>query len=171
MILRYEITAEDVLAFTHHVLARPALRRSYLFGFLTGPALGLLFVRATGYSSPAGAALKFLCTAFLFSALYVYLYRKQVAANTKIAYAGEGGPLGEKVMTVTPEGIQEVGAHSTVSHAWSGIEAIDETPAAIYLFVSGGSGYLVPKRALVAPSPTPAEFLATIAHHRTRGKQ
>jgi hypothetical protein len=58
-----------------------------------------------------------------------------------------------------------------VSHAWSGIEAIDETPAAIYLFVSGGSGYLVPKRALAAPSPTPAEFLATIAQHRTRGKQ
>jgi hypothetical protein len=169
MIVRYEITAEDVLAFTRHILARPAFRRSYLFGFLAGPALGLLLVRATGYSSLLGAALKFLFAVVLFSALYMYLYRRQVAANTKNVYAGEGGPLGEKVMTVTPEGVQEVGAHSTVSHAWSGIEAVDETSAAIYLFVSGGSGYLVPKRALVAPSPTPAEFLATIARHRAEG--
>ena len=171
MIVRYEITPDDVLAFTRHILTRPAFRRSYLFGFLGGPALGYLYVRATGYGGPASAALKFVCTVLLFSALYVYVYRKQVAINTKAVYAGDGGPLGEKVMTLSPQGIQEVATHSTVSHAWSGIESVDETPVAVYLLVSGGSGYLVPKRALGSPGPTSAEFLATIRDYREQGKR
>ncbi len=170
MTISYDVTADDVLTFTRHILARPAFSRAYRRGFLAGPALGALFLLATRFSSVPVAILKFLLVVLLFSALDVRIYRKQVASQAQRAYAGEGGPLGQKTLSITAEGLQEKGAHSTVSHTWSGIESVEETREAIYLNVAGGAGYIIPKRAL-AGDPTADEFLATVARYRATGKR
>jgi Zn-dependent protease with chaperone function len=162
MTVEYDVTHDDLTQFIRHVLrTHPQFRRTYLWGFLAGPLIGVLFLLAIGHTGFVSSAVKLLGATLLFTGLYVHFSRKQVSQNVRRAYSAEGGPIGRKALTVSAEGIEESGEHATSRHKWSGIQAIQETPQAVYLYYSPGAAYIVPRRAFSTPAEA-ARFLAEV---------
>lgn len=109
--------------------------------------------------------MKVIAPTVLFAAFYVRFYRQQVEQQVRHAYDAAGGLLGKKRLTLTPEGFEEAGPHSTTRQQWAGLHAVPETPTAIYLFVAPGAAHIVPKRAF-EDAAAAAESLGAARRHR-----
>lgn len=166
MIIEYEVTVDDALEFNRYLLrTNPRFRRPYLLGYIAGPIVGLVLFLMTGETSPILASVMVVGSTLLFSGLYYYLYNQQVTKTVQGAYVGKAGPLGRKTMTITADGLLASDEYSDSQLKWSGIQNVQETPSAIYLFVTPIMAYIVPKRAFQPPL-SPDEFLATVAKYR-----
>ena len=166
MTVEYDLTAEDVIEFSRHLLrSDPVFRRGYRLGFLAGPVFGLLFLLATGHHGAVSSSIKILAPTLLFSAFYVKFYRQQVADHVKRAYGPEGGLLGKRRLTLSSAGLEEWSEKSTTNQLWAGIQSVQETPTGIYLMVAPGAGYIVPKRAF-GSMDVADEFLKRVARYR-----
>jgi hypothetical protein len=170
MTVDYEITPDDVTAFVRRVVRTDAgFRRQYVAGFIIGPMMGLLVVVARGHSGLWSSLATVAAVTALFSGYYMYFYRKQLAGNVRRAYGANSneGPLGHRVMTIGPDGIQEVSDHATTSQKWSGIKKVEETDSAVYIFNAPASAFIIPKRAFSNGSAL-GEFLDDVSRFRSR---
>jgi len=168
MTVAYEVTHDDITRLMRHVMrTHPGFRRSYLHALLWGPVIGLSYLAVTGYTGLWAALAKVSGATAIFTGFYLFFYRRQAAHGVRRAYGSEGGPLGRKSLTLSVDGFQEVGEHSTSIQAWSGIVDVEDTTDAIYLYVSPAAAYIVPKRAFQG-DPTAAEFLSMVTHYRGR---
>jgi hypothetical protein len=168
MRLECDVTPDDVTAFVRHVVRTDAgFRRQYVVGFIAGPVMGLLLLLLTGHRSMWSSFAKVAAVTALFTGFYMYFYRKQIADNARRAYGKDSseGPLGHRVITIGPEGLEEVSDHATSAQKWSGIKKVDEVDSALYLFNAPASAFIIPKRAFSSASAV-AEFLDAVARFR-----
>lgn len=156
MRLRYEITIDDLTAFTLHVHeTSPTLRRTRrktIFG-LALLILGLCFVAFEVFHRPAILLLG-ACWAAAVVAVYPQLYRRNVKRLSSKLYA-EGqnkGFIGEQVSELRDNGLSHANAFAERTVFWKGIERIETIPGRTLVYFSAASAQVIPEDSVVEGS-------------------
>ena len=149
MRLRYEITLEDLLAFTLHVHQKsPTMRRIRLRAVI---ALAVMII---GLCLIAAEILdNFLVLwagvgwAVFFAAIYPQLYRRNVKRlSTRLYAEGQNkGILGQHVAELRDNGLFDGTAFSERTVFWKGIERIESIPGHTFVYLSAMSAHVIPE--------------------------
>ena len=149
MRLRYEITLEDLLAFTLHVHQKsPTMRRTRMRAAmgLAAMIIGLCLIAAEVLDNFlvlwAGVG-----WAALFVAIYPRLYRRNVKRlSTRLYAEGQNkGILGQHVTELRDNGLFDGTAFSERTVYWKGIERIESIPGHTFVYLSAMSAQVIPE--------------------------
>ncbi|WP_223592330.1 YcxB family protein [Neobacillus bataviensis] len=154
MEIRYHLTEEDYLNFNmfHVKNSKAAMRSLNIQRFL----LPIIFIIAAYLASTYGdmpfvtAFVIYFIIAVLWIIFYPKIFYRHVKRMTK-RMMNEGkneGMLGEHVLRMTDEGIVDSSANGETRVTWAGIVEMKEDQNNIYLYNSGVSACILPKREL-----------------------
>lgn len=156
MRLRYEITIEDLLAFTQHLHEKsPTLRRTRRAGIIAFAAVmfGMCLIAHELFGDPIvflfGAG-----SAGLFAVFHPRLYRRNVKRLTTRLYA-EGqntGILGKHIAELRENGLSDTTDFSERTVFWKGIERIETIPGHTLVYLSAMSAQVIPENSVVEGS-------------------
>ncbi len=165
----YELTVDDLVAFTqyHHAQSPTARRQRFgclatgLFAMLSLPALILV-----GSDEP------FLQTArdiwplllgpllFLIFAIPYIKWRTGILTKKTINEGRNTGAYGNCSLSLDPDGIRESKTSGDTVRKWSAVEKIIVLPEYLFVYTSGIEAFVVPRRAFA----TDSEFDAFARH-------
>jgi hypothetical protein len=173
----YEVVPTDLRAFQEYHLHRtPAFRRQYYGGLVCVAILTpLVMVLLVGLSSQRWglAAVVGLSGAIVGSTVYPWLHRRARRKFVEQAVAGQadGGLFGAMEMQLAPTGLTVANRVARSLVDWAGVRSIEESPTHLYLYVSGVSAMIIPKRSFASESEA-QEFMATAQrlHQGAQGK-
>ncbi|MGG3471093.1 YcxB family protein [Neobacillus pocheonensis] len=154
MEIQYHLTEEDYLHFNlfHVKNSKTAMRALNIQRFL----LPVVFIIAAYLFSKFGdlsvmeAFIVYAIVAILWIMFYPrYFYRHITKMSKRMMKEGRNeGLLGDHVMKLTDEGIVDSTSNGETKVNWSGIFEMKEDDDNIYLYNSGVSAYILPKREL-----------------------
>lgn len=153
MRIRYEITVDDLLAFSLHFHQKsPTIRRTRLWSVvgLAAMIIGLCFVASEILGNPI--VLWFgVAWAVLFAAIYPQLYRRNVKRYSARLYA-EGqnkGIVGQHVAELRDNGLFDGTEFLERTVFWKGIERIETIPGYTFVYLSAMSAHVIPEHSIV----------------------
>lgn len=156
MELNYKLTEEDYLDFNlFHAKNSPAVQKQVTMQRIFVPVLYIVlaFLAFMFLDMPSFLVLfvLFLIMGISWVIFYpAYFYRLIKRNATKMMREGKNeGVLGAHTMIFTEDGLREISPNSEMSVSWSGIENFGDGPAGFYLYNSGLSALIIPKRELV----------------------
>ena len=155
MEIHYHLTEDDYLNFNlfHVKNSKTAIRSLNIQRYL----LPIIFIIAAYLASKYGnmpfltAFIIYFIVAVLWIIFYPrYFYRHIGRMTRRMMKEGKNdGMLGDHVMKLTEEGIVDSSANGETKVNWAGIIEMKEDDDNIYLYNSGVSAYILPKRELV----------------------
>jgi hypothetical protein len=153
MRLRYEITLDDLLAFTLHVHQQsPTMRRTRLAAVicLATMVFGMCVV-ASEILRNVNLLWFGLGWAALFAVIYPRLYRRNVKRlSTKLYAEGQNkGLLGEHVAELRDNGLFDGTKFSERTVFWNGIERIESTADHTFVYLSAMSAQVIPEHSVI----------------------
>lgn len=164
MRLRYEITIDDLMAFTLHVHeTSPTIRRSRRTGVMafTVAMFALCLLVYEQFRNPS-IFIFGVGAAGLFAVAHPLLYRRNLKRISSRLYA-EGqnkGIIGEHVAELRDNGLSDTTAFSERTVFWKGIERIETIPGRTLVYLSAASAQVIPEDS-VAEGSYPA-FVAEL---------
>jgi hypothetical protein len=167
MELEYEVTLEDVTAFAlfHHAHSPHLRRRRRLLRVgLAGTLVLVAAVVATLARSPLLATVG-LAFALAFYWMFPRRYERGLRESVAKMYA-EGknlDVLGKTKLSLDDAFIVESTATRDVRTRWSAVEALVDTDLHLFIYVTGSTALVVPKRDL--PAQTLNRFVETVRAH------
>lgn len=154
MELTYSLEPEDYWQFNLYLIRRiPAWRTQFLIQMAIGPLL-LFFIAygKSGFWESLGVGL----VAGGLTSAWIYWRTKRRSLNLA---AARPGAVGERTLTISPEGVQNKTTLSDGVMGWKGIAGLQDTPRYIYLFLDAQIAFIVPKRIFASPQEQ-ARFVA-----------
>lgn len=154
MELNYKLNEEDYLDFNlFHAKNSPAVQKQVTMQRIFVPVLYIvLAILASIFLDMPFLILfiPFLIIGILWSIFYpAYFYRLIKRNATKMMREGKNeGVLGAHKMIFTEDGLREISPKGELSISWSGIENFGEGPSGFYLYNSGLSALIIPKKEL-----------------------
>lgn len=157
MEVRFELTRDDFWAFNRHVLLHVnPFRRNVILNavgtYLTATLVGVWL------GEGVGAALAMGLAAGSAGLAAWWLASKRQAVGM---LSGRPGVLGQRTLSVTPEGIHQRTRAFEELTRWPGIQRIVEDREHIYFFVETHMAHIVPKRTFPSEGEA-ARFLAEV---------
>lgn len=153
MRIRYEIAAEDLLAFSLHFHQKsPTLRRTRM-GVVIGLAammIGMSFVVSEIMGNLMVLWLG-IVWAVIFAAIYPRLYHRNVKRQLSKLYA-EGqnkGLFGPHVTELRDDGLFDSTEFREVLVFWKGIDRIETLPDHTFVYLSTMSALVIPEHAII----------------------
>ncbi|WP_158599118.1 YcxB family protein [Planococcus salinus] len=154
MELNYKLTEEDYLDFNlFHAKNSPAVQKQVTMQRIFVPLLyiGIAILASMFLDMPFLVLfIPFLIMGTLWAIFYpAYFYRLIKRNATKMMREGKNeGVLGAHTMIFTEDGLREISPKGEMSISWSGIENFGESPSGFYLYNSGMSALIIPKKEL-----------------------
>ena len=156
MRVSFDTTLEDIHAFNTHygqTAALPQQSRKMVRGALTLTLGSLMFALGVAFHLPI--AFWIINALILFGWWQFYPRRVEAMArrSTQKLYA-EGrnaGMLGPTTVTIEAEWLSEASSEREVRTRWRAVERMDQTPQYLFLYVTGFSAVIVPRRAFANP--------------------
>lgn len=154
MEINYDVTEEAFVEFNlFHAKNSKAIMKSMSIQRFLVPIMYLLI--AVIFSSIMDIPVLFMVTPFLIlSILWIILFptyfNRQIKRTAKkmIREGKNEGILGKHTMIFTEQGLREIGPRGETSVSWAGIEKVQEDQSNIYLYNSGATAFIVPKKEL-----------------------
>jgi hypothetical protein len=152
--LEIEITEKDVMDFRfYHIQKSQFVRRRTWMTLLIiaipwSVALALMVFHSPQPLQTAKDLWPLLCGPPLFLIIYFPLRNMRVKRywNASMSSGRNRNILGVKKITLSTEGIREIGEFGNAFFNWQGVEKIVASISAIYIYVSTDSGLIVPRR-------------------------
>lgn len=147
----YRLSESDFIALNRYVLLRH--RRAVVMNIVsTGAAVGLVaFVLLRSETHDTGASLiAGAVVGLVTSCLYALYIRSQIRTDVSKHLAADSNALGDREITVTPEGIRERTQSNDCFHAWSGLDSVGITRTHVFMHLDRFTAYIVP-RAMLSP--------------------
>lgn len=154
MELNYKLTEEDYVDFNvfHAKNSQTVQKQVKLQRILVPLMYIVLAVLAANFFDMPFLVLfiPFLVAAILWFLFYpVYFYRLIKRNVAKMIREGKNDAvLGQHTMIFTDQGLREISPKGEMSVSWSGIENYGEDDSGFYLYNSGMSALIIPKREL-----------------------
>lgn len=181
MTAEYELTKDDLIAFNlyHHLHFSRALRRQYYRAWFSPAAVLLLICTGVWYlaAQQSGTPLRtFLDLLPLFSGVPFalvaspWLYRRTIR-KLVARMAGEGknrGLFSRRRITISKEGITDVGEFAQSSTAWWSVERVLRNKDHVFVYTSTFVAIIVPRRAFTAPAEF-EDFARTASDYHKEG--
>lgn len=159
MILRYNLTVEDMVALNrYHYAHSPTIRKTKLKYIIL---VSVLFIAASfllppkpGLTRPmivAGAVI----LAALFSMIFIYRYSASLERNVRRLFK-EGtnkGIICEHEIEIDEHGLVEKTEFKETRQSWQGVERIVETQSHVFIYMSSMAAYVIPKESVAAGDP------------------
>ena len=164
MRITFDTTLDDIHAFNTHyarTAALPQQSRKMVRGALTLTLASLMFALGVAFHLPTAFWIINALVLFAWWQFYPRRVEAMARRSTQKLYA-EGrnaGMLGPTTVTIEPEWLSEASSEREVRTRWRSVERMDETPDYVFLYVTGFSAVIVPRRAFVSPADQDA-FLA-----------
>lgn len=177
VLLKYEITFDDVLDFNlHHAFNSPTLKKSLTTQRILIPVIylgfGLLFTYIKGYKS-----IWFFLPAFaILSVIMVLLYPRRFKQRIKksvIKMLKEGentGIIGDQTLNISSEYILETNEFRETTFKWSSIQKIVKAERSILIYTSPVSAIIIPLRAFDSKEEAD-EFIRMVENFLKEAKQ
>ena len=148
-----DVTRDDLEASMQHRLvgstAKKSVRQAFVMCLFVALLVGfMIFGMTTGWVRVVVVSIYGLFSASLLFIL-VKLGRSPAAkvVDQLIAGCGEKAVLGPDRITISSCGISGDHAHQTLTHAWPGVESIDEDEHGVSIKTGALTSYFVPRRA------------------------
>lgn len=154
MELNYEITEKDYVDFNlFHAKNSKAIQKQITIQRLLVPVIYLLLAVIVSIAMDLPFLLLFIPLLIVSIGWFFYypahFYRTVKRNAGKMMKEGKNkGVLGEHTMIFTDEGLREISPKGEMTISWSGIEQFGEAPSGFYLYNSGMSALIIPKREL-----------------------
>ena len=156
MLIRYETTTDDVIAFNRHYMkAAPEVKRSNrISAVVMGVSLATMLLTnlllGTGYIVTVGFA---LYIALIF-ALVKFLLPGAIARRVRKQYGGEynRGVIGAQTAKVTENYLVFRSEYQESKVAWGMIHRIESTPTHTFLYTGKMQAYILPHHAVTEGS-------------------
>lgn len=155
MELNYKLTEEDYVDFNlFHAKNSPAVQKQVTMQRIFVPLLYIVlaFLAFTYLDMPSFLVLSvmFFIMGILWAIFYpAYFYRLIKRNAAKMMREGKNeAVLGAHKMIFTEDGLREVSPKGEMSISWSGIETFGEGESGFYLYNSGMSALIIPKKEL-----------------------
>lgn len=167
MIIRYNVSVEDIVAFnTYHCDLSPTVRRQR---FIVAGTIDLLLILAGAFYAKANnqpTILVFACLfAVIFTVLYWVLFRRCIARTTTrlITEGSTLGIVGPHELEITDSFLIERTEVNESKHAWKGLQRIVHMPDHLIIYVTALTAYVIPKQSVTAGDVD--EFLRSATSH------
>jgi len=166
--LSYDVTLEDVTAFAvFHDSHSPALRRRRRI-LRVGMATLLAVIAASVAALARAPVLGFVGLGFAFAFWWIFPKRYELGLRQSVAKLHHEGKnldvLGPTRLALDEEFVTEATPARDVRTRWAAIERCVESDDHIFLYVTGSTAVIVPKRAL---APALAEKLVAELQQRS----
>ena len=154
MELNYKLTEEDYIDFNvFHAKNSKAVQKQVTIQRILVPVIYLVLAILVSVVMDIQFFLIFipvLIVNILWFIFYpAYFYRLIKRNSTKMMREGKNvGVLGAHRMIFTEDGLREISPKGEMSISWSGIETFGEDHAGFYLYNSGMSALIIPKKEL-----------------------
>lgn len=165
MELNYKLTEQDYVDFNlFHAKNSKTVKKSMMVQQVSGPVIYLLLAFIISMMLELSFISLFI-PALIMSILWFFLYPayffRLIKSNaSKMLREGKNeGVLGPHTMIFTEEGLREISPRGDLTVSWSGIENVGEDPSGFYLYNSGMTALIIPKKDLENSSAV-GEFLA-----------
>jgi len=152
MTIEYETTAQDIVNLQRYWY-RHKMRRRWSFGFLLALANGLVLglLLAGPPLTVRSIIYYFACSALFLSAwsILVYGVAPVIAKRITKRMIQKGkylGVVGRHIIRLEVGGCRETTDVNESFHAWRGIDTLEVDARYVYIFLHGGSGYIIPRR-------------------------
>ncbi len=154
MILRYEISMDDLVAFNrYHSANSPAIKRSkstfmiLVSGLVVG--LSLLIDPPPGIARSVVASVAVLF-ALLFSFIFNRVFRSSLDRHVRrlLNEGANKGCFGWHELEIDNDGLVERTEVNETRHSWQGIEKIAETESHAFLYTSSFMAHVIPKQSI-----------------------
>lgn len=151
----YKLNPDDVVAFAqHNFRSTPAIRRSYLLGYVWGP-LGMLGVMFLNGGWPLfgmhGIWLWTLPMVVVCVLVYALAYSAMCRWNLRyrsLKFVKEGRNAGifcQHRMTLDADKLIDTTGVGETSMTWRGIERVEESAAHIFIYIAASTAFVIPK--------------------------
>lgn len=155
LIARFEVTLEDLLAFTQYQLEHaPSVRRQRWAALAVPP---LVWFGAWGlvifYSADPAASAEKLWWLLLYAPLHFILFQRRWKRTQKgllervMREGGKSPLLGKRRVVLTALGIHEHNPFSEIVSAWTQVQKIERLEAHTLFFLSPTAAIILPKHA------------------------
>ncbi|WP_033542146.1 YcxB family protein [Planococcus sp. CAU13] len=154
MELNYKLTEEDYIGFNlFHAKNSKAIKKQITLQRILVPVMYIVLAILAAYFLDVPFLVLFiplLAVAILWFLFYpAYFYRLIKRNATKMIREGKNDALlGQHTMIFTEHGLREISPKGEMSLSWSGIENYGEDDSGFYLYNSGMSALIIPKREL-----------------------
>ena len=154
MEINYNITEEAYLEFNlYHAKNSETLKKSVTIQRVLVPIIYLLLSVFLSYVLDMPILflfIPFLIAGVLWAVFYPAYFHRHIRRNAqKLIREGKNeGILGKHTMIFTEEGFREISPTGEQTSSWAGIENVGEDASHFYLYNSGMSAYIVPKKDL-----------------------
>jgi len=167
MTIEYEMTAEDGVNLQRYCY-RHKLRGRHRFGWTlalaNGLALGLL---VAGPQLTVRSIIYYVaCVSVFLVAWTTILYGVAPRIAKKQLQRGKNlGIVGRHTIRLETGGCRETSDVNESYHAWRGIDTIEADARYVYIFLHGGAGYIIPRRAFPNAAASDEFFAAAKRLH------
>ena len=161
MSVEYEMTAEDVVHFQKYAW-RHKQRYMHWFGFVLALATGLALGLVLGNRQVTIRWLVYylVLSGVFFSVWSIFIYGVAPRIAKRMVDKSKNlGLVGKHIIRLESDGFRETTDVNDTFHAWRGVDTIEADARYIYIFLHGGTGHAVPRRAF-ASAPISEEFIA-----------
>ena len=154
MEMNYKVTEEDYIDFNvYHSKNSETVKRSLIIQRITVPLMYVLLAMFFSYLLDLPflvLLIPFLILAALWIIFYPAYFFRHIGKTAKkmIREGRNNGVLGDYTMVLSEDGLREISKTGEKSVAWSGIEKLGEDQTNFYLYNSGMSAFILPKRNL-----------------------
>ena len=153
----------------HYMRTAPGVRR---MRWVMTAVLGVMSLHFA-LSSPAphiGYRLLWFSWIFLPALLFVYIIRwvfARLAEEKACRDGGRHGVLGEHIITLTPEYVEERTTVNEMKSSWKGIFRIDDTEEYLFILIQPTMAHVIPRRAFPSPAEADGFLKAARRYHET----
>ncbi|WP_422122376.1 YcxB family protein [Planococcus sp. X10-3] len=154
MELNYKLTEEDYIDFNlFHAKNSKAVKKQVTIQRILVPVIYLVLAVLVSVVLDMPFLIIFI-PVLIVNILWIifypsYFYRLIKRNATKMMREGKNeGVLGAHKMIFTEDGLREISPKGEMSISWSGIESFGEDPSGFYLYNSGLSALIIPKKEL-----------------------
>lgn len=153
MIIKYDNTMEDMIAFNQHYIETSPVQRKSLFSIRWKmPVLTLIFFGILSWSDHSfGFLIYGLVVAIVLFLVYPAMFRKRFAKNIRQLYAERGskGVLGLHSLEIDDNGLLVKTDCNEVKSSWNTLDRIVSTDTHTFIYINANAAIILPRQTIV----------------------
>lgn len=158
MLIRYNITMDDLVAFNLYHFTRSPFIKGINYGVMI--VVAMLIVLGFSFASISSgepiAAILGVIFAALFCVIYQWMWPASLDWHVRrlLSEGHTKGMLGPHELEIDPQGIIERTDMNESRTAWRGVDRIVETEDYAFIYISAIMAHVIPKHATTTDDPT-----------------
>lgn len=144
----YKLTKDDYIDFNiHHTKTSASMKKAFACLRFITPILFILIPFVIKRGTDKIMIATFIIAAILWIFIFPKYYWKSIKKNiSKIVDEGDNGDLfGNRILTISDLGIEEILDNGNNTKKWSAITKIDESIKSIFIYFSSVEAAIIPK--------------------------